>query len=58
MHIHIECADGEAKFWIEPIIALATYCKLNPKKLNEIRKIVEAHKSEIVKEWKRHFSKR
>ncbi len=58
IHVHVECSDGEAKFWIEPIISLATYCKLSPKRLNEIRKIVEEHKDEITKEWKRHFSQR
>ena len=58
MHVHVECEVGEAKFWVEPIIALATYYQLNPKKLNEIKKIVEEHKDEIIKEWKRHFSKR
>ena len=25
MHVHIEGEDGEAKFWIEPIVSLATY---------------------------------
>ena len=55
MHIHIECADGEAKFWIEPMVSLATYCKLDSRKLREIAMIVEEHKHEIVKEWKRYF---
>jgi hypothetical protein len=58
IHVHIECEDGEAKFWIEPIVSLATYYGLNKKKLNEIHKIVEKRKDEIIKEWKRHFSKR
>ena len=58
MHVHIECAEGEAKFWVEPIVSLATYYRLNSKRLNEIQKIVEKHKDEIIKEWKRHFSKR
>ncbi len=55
MHIHITCADGEAKFWLEPIVSLATYYKLNSKKLTELQKLVEEHKSEIIKEWKRYF---
>lgn len=58
IHIHVECAEGEAKFWVEPIISLETYYKLNSKKLNEIHKIVERHKDEIVKEWQKHFGKR
>ena len=55
MHVHITCADGEAKFWLEPIVSLATYYKLNSKKLTELQTLVEEHKSEIVKEWKRYF---
>ncbi len=58
IHVHINCEDGEAKFWIEPIVSLATYYGLNKKKLNEIQKIVEKRKDEIIKEWKRHFSQR
>ena len=58
MHIHIECEDGEAKFWIEPIVSLATYVKLKPHRLNEIQKIVERKKDEIIKEWKKYFNKR
>ncbi|MBU1086771.1 MAG: DUF4160 domain-containing protein [Candidatus Omnitrophica bacterium] len=58
IHIHIECAEGEAKFWIEPIIALATCYRLNPRQLSEIQKIVEKHKNEIIKEWQNYFGKR
>ena len=57
-HIHVECEDGEAKFWIEPVISLASYYKLNSKDLLEIQKIIEGRKDEISKEWKRHFSQR
>ncbi|MFH1957171.1 MAG: DUF4160 domain-containing protein [bacterium] len=58
MHVHVGCEDGEAKFWIEPIISLATYIKLKPNQLNEIQKIVEKRKNEIIKKWKKHFGKR
>ncbi len=58
IHIHVTCEDGEAKFWIEPIVSLAVSHGLNPRKLNKIQKIVEEHKREIIKAWQRHFSKR
>lgn len=57
VHIHIECEHGEAKFWIEPIVALNTYYKLKPHQLNEIQRIVEKQKDEIIKEWKKYFGK-
>ena len=58
IHIHVTCEYGEAKFWIEPIISLAVSHGLNPRRLNEIQKIVEEHKNEIIKTWQKHFSKR
>ena len=56
MHVHITCAEGEAKFWLKPIVSLDTYYKLNSRRLTEIQRIVEARKSEIIKEWKKYFS--
>jgi len=58
MHIHVTCEDGEAKYWVEPIVSLATYHGLTPRKLNEVGKIVEEHKHEIIKAWQEHFGKR
>ncbi len=58
MHVHVTCEEGEAKFWLEPLVSLAVYHGLNPKKLGEIQKIVEERKDEIIEAWKAHFSKR
>ena len=58
MHIHVSCEAGEAKFWLEPIVSLAIYHGLNPKRLNEVQRIIEEHKHEIIKAWQKHFSKR
>lgn len=58
IHIHAECEDGEAKFWLEPIVALADSFGLNRKKLLEIERIVERRSHEIVDAWKKHFGER
>lgn len=58
IHVHVTSESGEAKFWLEPLISLAVYHGLNVRKLNEIQQIVEEHKNEIIKAWRRHFSKR
>jgi hypothetical protein len=55
MHIHVVSPDGEAKFWIEPIVALATYTGLSKRKLTNLQKLVEEHENEIIKAWKKHF---
>ena len=57
IHIHVTCEDGEAKFWLEPLVSLATYYRVNQRKLNEMQIIVEEHKNEIIEAWQRHFGK-
>lgn len=58
IHVHVTCEKGEAKFWLEPIISLAAYCGLNPKRLAEVQKIVEEREDEIIKIWQKHFGQR
>jgi hypothetical protein len=58
IHIHVTCEDGEAKFWLEPIVSLAVSHGLNVRRLAEIQRIVEAHSDEIIQAWERHFGKR
>ena len=54
-HVHVTCPDGEAKFWIEPTVALADFVGLTKKQLSELQKLVEEHRDEIAKAWKKHF---
>jgi len=49
------CPDNEAKFWIEPIISLATYRGLNKKELNQMQLLVEKRIDEIRSAWEKHF---
>lgn len=55
MHIHVASPDGEAKFWIEPVVALADFSGFNPRQLKEIQKVVETHAGKITQAWKKHF---
>lgn len=55
MHVHVSCPDGEAKFWLEPLVALAENYGLSRIQLNELKKIVEERQNEIKKAWKKHF---
>jgi len=54
-HVHISGQDGEAKFWLEPIIALADYRGLNSKELKELQKVIEERSDEIISVWKEHL---
>jgi hypothetical protein len=56
MHVHVNCADGEAKFWITPSVSLAQNYGLSPKQLTEMRRVIEERKNEISQAWAKHFS--
>ncbi|MEK7234923.1 MAG: DUF4160 domain-containing protein [Elusimicrobiota bacterium] len=34
IHVRVSCPDGDAKFWLEPIISLNQHCGLSPRVLN------------------------
>ena len=56
MHVHVVSGDGEAKFWLEPEIALARNYYYNRRQLKEIESLVETHYDELISTWKQHFS--
>lgn len=55
MHIHIICPDGEAKFWLEPEIELASNFRLSGIQLREIRRLIEVHANEFKAAWQERF---
>jgi len=55
-HVHVQHATGEAKFWLDPDIALATNYGLSPARLAAARRIIEEREHEIRGAWKSHFS--
>jgi len=57
MHVHVDSADGEAKFWIEPDIELARSHGLPERELTRLRKLVEEHEDVIRTAWNKHFGR-
>lgn len=55
MHVHVECEDGEAKFWLDPDIILARSHGLSKKQETAILKILKERKDDITKAWEKHF---
>lgn len=47
--------DGEAKFWLTPVVTLATSTGLSVRQLSEAQAVVEMHIEEIRNAWKQHF---
>ena len=54
-HVHVISSDGEAKFWLEPVVSLATSYGLSERELRKLQKIVEKERAKIRKAWKEYF---
>ena len=55
MHVHVLHADGEAKFWMEPMIELAVSAGLSQLQLREAMLIIEGNEQGIRDAWTMHF---
>lgn len=55
MHVHVACADGEAKFWLEPQLELARNYRLSRVRLREVEAIIEEHEDEFKGAWRSYF---
>ena len=54
-NVHVQHAEGEAKFWIDPRVQLHANYGLKQKRLAEAQKLVEEHLNEIRNAWAKHF---
>jgi hypothetical protein len=54
-HVHVYSPDGEAKFWLEPGLALARNYRFSKLQLREIETIIEGHLDELKAAWQHHF---
>jgi len=55
IHVHVQTADGEAKFWIEPQIELARKYELSDQDVSRALELIVEHEQEIRDAWTRHF---
>lgn len=58
MHVHIASPNGEAKFWIEPLVALADYSGFTKRQLIELERVVKNNVEKIKETWKAHHKKK
>ena len=56
IHVHVRAASGQAKFWIEPEVALEKNYGLKEEELREVLDIVEKRREEILNAWHKHFT--
>jgi hypothetical protein len=55
-HVHVDCPDGEAKFWLDPTVELARTHGLSAFQLAEVKRTVEERKNDILDAWQKRFS--
>ncbi len=55
MHVHVVSGDGESKFWLEQDIGLAKNYRYIDQQLQEVEKLIEEHKNELISAWQEHF---
>lgn len=53
--MHVEAADGEAKFWLEPDTELARSHGFTERDLRRIWLIIDERRTELRDAWNRHF---
>lgn len=51
----MDTPDGEAKFWMEPEVALARNHKLPDRDVATIEELIRKHEREIRDAWYHHF---
>ncbi len=57
MHVHVQSAGAEAKFWMEPRIELAANFGIPDREVGRILKLLEERQDEIRRAWQRHLSR-
>ena len=55
VHIHVDRAELEAKFWLIPEVRVAYNDGYDARTLRELLQIVEANKELFVRAWHEHF---
>lgn len=53
-HIHVERADGHAKFWLDPV-ALATAKDLKNSEVRRANLLVIQHRLDFMEKWREYF---
>ena len=55
VHIHVRKGPNRAKFWIEPVVALANNYGFSSKELNEFKSKIKENVELIKEKWHEHF---
>jgi hypothetical protein len=53
-HIHVQAAEDEAKFWLDPISVAANF-GFRSRELTELERLVREHQTEFIEAWNEYF---
>jgi hypothetical protein len=54
-HVHVKYQGRHAQFWLEPTVLLEFNVRFRPHELNEVRRIVEGRRDELLEAWHGFF---
>lgn len=55
IHVHVENADGRAKFQLAPCVELISNEGLKPKDLKKARTLCETFQEDFIEKWHEHM---
>ena len=55
VHVHVRSNDGEAKFWLQPVVHLADSSGFDARILRELTGVVEQNAAMIERTWNEYF---
>lgn len=55
-HVHVTRERNVAKFWLNPAVELSQSHGFARHELNEIRRIIEDHRTQLLEAWHEHFN--
>jgi hypothetical protein len=56
IHVHVEKAGAEAKFWLHPGVRVAYNDGYDARTLRELLDVIAANRSKVEKAWYEHFA--
>jgi hypothetical protein len=56
VHVHVRGCDGEAKFWLVPMVHLDDSKGFDARTLRDLAEVVEQNSTVIERAWNEHFS--
>ena len=56
MHVHVQKAEAEAKFWLRPFVSVADSAAMDARMLRELANVVLENREMIERAWNEYFT--